>query len=220
MAEQFKKKCNILTCVEEPQLWNGKDGYKGASAKVVLDTGESAEYSSTPQWVQGHIDALKKLVGQEIELLVEDKGQYGYKIVDYPGKPTGSGSGKAKVNPRIYAAQTALLAAAQTGLEPPQVIEIAEKFYMPWLLKAGESSDAGAASTSAPPPSDPVVDRGTDGKAPRATASLPQIRALRKLAEQKGWSEEEACERAGVSYLGEITAEQAPKLIAAWNEAS
>lgn len=213
-----KMKTSILAVVDEPELWEGKEGYKGASAVCILDGGVKASYSSKPEYVQGHIDALKKLVGQEIEIEVEDKGQFGYKLIDYPGKP-GGGGGFKKGGGGNYNAQYALLAAAYSGATPEVVIETAEKIYLPWLKRqagGAESSDRGAART--PPSSGPVVDKGPDGKSQPNTVSLAQIRALRGVIDSLGWDEAYACQQAGVERLGDILAADVGPLIAKWSK--
>lgn len=208
-----KMKTNILAVIEEPELWDGKDGYKGASACCILDGGKKASYGSKPEYVQGHIDALKKLVGQEVEIEVEDKGQYGYKLVDYPGKPGGGGKKGGGGN---YNAQYALLAAAYSGATPEVVIETAEKVYLPWLNR-----QAGAASSQggAPPSPAPEPDKDTSGKVVKDTVSLAQIRAIRSVIDELGWDETYACEKAGVERLGDIAAADVGSLIASWTKA-
>lgn len=217
MADKRTMKAKILVVADEPETWDGKDGYKGASAKCVLDTGEQAVVSSTPQYVQGHIDALKKLVGQEVELEVEDKGQYGYKITAYPGKPTGGGGGRGSgVNPIVFQSQNALLAAAYTcgpGVDPSEVLEIAETVFIPWLkLQAGEATKPSGGSSSPSPEPDK-----SDGAMQKPTASLAQIRAIRSVIEGLGWDEAYACQEAGVERLGEIAAADVGPLIAEWS---
>lgn len=221
MADKQRMDCTIALVADDTEEWQSKDGqYSGVNVKVVFDTGVVGCVSTKPQYVQSHKDALAKLVGQKVNLEVEDRGQFGFKITDYPGKPGGGGAGGGKGggNPRAYAAQYALLAAAYSGSSPEIVLEVAEKTYMPWLLKmAGAGTSApGAAPKSAPPSSDPVIDK-KDGQVPAPTASLPQIRALRNLAEAQGWDEATACEKAGVSYLGEILAADVPRLFTEWS---
>lgn len=68
-------------------------GDKGAAVKMMLQGGGEAEFATGRAVVDQHIEALKKLVGQTIEVEGEQT-QYGFKVKKYPGMPSGGGGGR------------------------------------------------------------------------------------------------------------------------------
>jgi hypothetical protein len=87
----MKKTATIDYVAEKPREF----GDTGAAVKVIFLGGEEGEFATGRQWAQGHIDALKKLIGKESEFEGEET-QYGFKLKEYPGKPTGGGGGAKK----------------------------------------------------------------------------------------------------------------------------
>jgi hypothetical protein len=66
-------------------------GDSGAAVKMMLKGGGEAEFATGRNFVAQHIEALKKLIGQPIEVEGEQTEKFGFKLKRYPGMPAGGG---------------------------------------------------------------------------------------------------------------------------------
>ena len=93
-----QSKLKVVVVKTEPRTFDYKDGGKGASAEFVVESADGsvfdASVASTPEKVGEHIKVLTAIkdAGEPVDFEYQES-EYGLRVKQYPGKPTGGGGG-------------------------------------------------------------------------------------------------------------------------------
>jgi hypothetical protein len=194
---------------QNPQVVFVEGGFADGDEFSAAVAGSTAEQA---------IASLQALVGQEVEITLDDQpreynGILTWKLRRWPGKPAQPSSGRGGGG-GMRDEQAALVAASilvASGLSPDKLAAVADVAReMLGILKGLVPQASSEASTSVEAPAKPAVERPADA------ARLPQLNALKRLAAQLGWSEQEALQVAGVDAWEALTRDRAGDLIAEW----
>lgn len=162
-------KATIQKVYDKPREWQGQGGMTLNTVKVLFADGDFGEINCKPENAAANIEALTKLVGQEVEIETEgaprvfSDDNY-HKIKNYPGKPGGSGGGFGGGKQYVPAftqtergfwleqermdRRTALMqgvAVANASGKPESAGGLASGFYT-WLRQTAGTEPAAAAS--------------------------------------------------------------------------
>lgn len=200
----------ILKVRDATRSWDGGQGTV-EFITIIFDDDSEGSVGSKPENVQKHKDALNALVGKPTDFGLEAKADFQgtkqWKITAYPGKPGGQGGGGGYSGPFTRDREAAVIAASnfvsRVGDQSLDELFVKAEEILVWIKKA------------------PAAGGSVPGEAPVSSAAGPkanlqQIRQLRTLADTLAWTEPEACAKAGVSVLGELSSADADQLIADW----
>lgn len=173
-------------------------GESGAAVKVMVAGGDELEYSSNREYAPKHIEALKKLIGAgEVTVDVEET-QYGIKLKEYPGKPTGGGGkgqqrqgdwqshAEREFTSASITAQVAAKILAETSDDPKLIVATIQEYAAPLAIAIQEAAASllahggYPAKAAAPPP--PPSSNGEDPVS-GSTAVAERLRSIIEVGE-------------------------------------
>lgn len=177
--------------------------------------------------VEQAMESLRNLVGKEADLELADprtwNGVTTWKLRNWPGKPKPAGSSGFRARAGMLTDAHAAAVAAAVWAHGRALADAIEAYavFLDLIRGAGPRSsgtEALAETDEAPPAPEtsPPAASPPPTSEPAGGITFAQIRALRRIAWQRGMTEEEALAQAGVTDWAELSAEQAGDLIERW----
>jgi hypothetical protein len=193
------------------RTWTSPDGVVLHFITVIFADGDEGGVGNTAENIEKIRASLEELVGKSESYEVTDNGEYNnvqqWKIRQWPGKPEGLGSGrKGGGGGGMTNAQAALMATCDLFSGTRKLD--ADIFVIADGLKAWLDGQSGQAA--------PAEEQPKEKPSAEQQATLPQVRELRDLAYEIGYSPDQVAAEIGTADLASLSKSDAEAIIEAW----